>query len=98
MVNIFGFSDYRLYLRNWLEKAKREKTFNLSRLAGVAHVHVTFLSQVLQGPKHLSLEQAAFLSEHFGHTRLERDYFFVLINLDRAGTQVLRKYWSEKKT
>ena len=97
-MNIFEYTAYRIYLKAWLERAKHEKTFNLSRLAEVANVHVTFLSQVILGAKHLSLEQAARLSLHFGHTRLERDYFFVLVHLDRAGTQVLKEYWLEKKT
>ncbi|MGE3260260.1 MAG: TIGR02147 family protein [Bacteriovoracia bacterium] len=97
MVNIYAFSDYRAFLKAWLQEAKTTKTSNLSRLAEVAKVHATFLSHVLTGDKHLSLEQAAFLSEYFGHTRLERDYFFVLIHLDRAGTPILREYWEEKK-
>src|SRR5689334_11496593 len=98
MPNVFEYSGYRLYLKAWLEYAKNQKIFNLSRLAGVAEVHATFLSQVLLGTKHLSLEQAALISQHIGHSRIEREYFFVLIQLDRAGTQVLREYWSEKKS
>src|SRR5258708_7459585 len=96
-LNIFEYSDYRKYLKAWLETAKRNRTANLSRLAEIAQVHATFLSHVLGGAKDLSLEQAAFISEYFAHTRLERDYFFILIQLDRAGTKVLRDYWQEKK-
>lgn len=96
-LNIYEFSDYREYLKAWLEAAKEAKRSNLTRLAEVAEVHPTFLSHVLGGTKHLSLEQAAAISAHFHHTRLERDYFFILIHLDRAGTPALRDYWSEKK-
>lgn len=98
ILNIFEFSDYRSYLNDWLTAAKSQKTFNLSRLAEVASVHPTFLSHILAGTKHLSLEQATLLSEHFGHTKLEQDYFIILINLDRAGNEPLRKYWLEKKS
>ena len=97
-LNLFDFSDYRAYLEGWLKEAKQAKTGNLSRLAEVAQVHPTFLSQVLGGSKHLSFEQAAFVSEHLGHTKLERDYFFLLIQIDRAGTKMLRDYWLEKKS
>ncbi len=96
-LNIFQFSDYRQYLATWLKAAKEKKTFNLSRLAEVANVHPTFLSHVFTGAKHLSLEQAALISDHIGHTKLEQDYFIVIINLDRAGNERLKKYWQEKK-
>lgn len=98
LLNIFEYSDYRLYLKAWIEKAKAEKTSNLSRLAEAAQVHPTFLSHALAGTKDLSLEQAALLSAHFGLTKLEQDYFFILIQLDRAGNHRLKQYWLDKKT
>jgi uncharacterized protein (TIGR02147 family) len=97
LLNIFEFSDYRVYLKQWLETAKQEENFTLGRLAKIAGVHATFLSHVLRGSKHLSLEQATLISQQLGHTRLERDYFFVLIQLDRAGTVALKNYWLEKR-
>lgn len=97
-MNIFDFSEYRKYLKTWLEESRASKTSNLTRLAEVAQVHPTFLSQVLGGSKDLSLEQAAFVSEFIGHTKLEQDYFFTPIQLERAGTIPLKNYWQEKKS
>ncbi|MEK6773601.1 MAG: TIGR02147 family protein [Bdellovibrionota bacterium] len=97
-LNIFEFSDYRHYLNAWLKESKEKKLFNLTRLAKVAEVHPTFLSHILAGTKHLSLEQATLISDHIGHTKLEQDYFIIIINLDRAGNESLRKYWREKKS
>ncbi len=97
-LNLFDFSDYRDYLSAWLRAAKSSKSFNLSRLADIAGVHATFLSHILKGNKHLSLEQAALISDFLQHTKLEQDYFMILINLDRAGTKRLREYWLEKKS
>ena len=96
-LNLFDFSDYRAYLSAWLKAVKSNKSFNLSRLAEVAGVHPTFLSYILKGKKHLSLEQAALISDHLEHTKLEQDYFITIINLDRAGTKRLHDYWLEKK-
>lgn len=96
-MNLFDFSDYRVYLKQWLEEAKAQKSSNLSRLAEVAQVHPTFLSHVFAGTKDLSLEQAAYISQKLQHTKLEQDYFFTLIHLDRAGTEVLRDYWLSRK-
>ena len=91
-LNIFEFSDYRHYLREWIAEARRAKIFSLTRLAEVAQVHPTFLSHVLAGTKHLSLEQAMAISDHLGHTKVEQDYLVILINLDRAGTKALQNY------
>jgi uncharacterized protein (TIGR02147 family) len=97
VLNIFDFSDYRKFIRLWLEKAKAAKLSNLSRLAAVAGVHPTFLSHVLSGSKELSPEQAALIGDHIGLGKLEKDYFFAILNLNRAGNQNLRRYWRDKK-
>lgn len=96
-LNIFEFSDYRGFIKSWLEEAKAQKTSNLTRLAEAAMVHPTFLSHVLAGTKELSLEQAALISEYMNLTHLEQDYFFAIIHIDRAGNQKLKKYWLTKK-
>jgi uncharacterized protein (TIGR02147 family) len=97
MTNVFDYSDYRRYLKDWVAEAKSAKTSNLGRLAEVAQVHATFLSQVISGSKDLSLEQATLISEHLQFTSLEREFFFVLIQLERAGNHKLKDYWKEKK-
>ena len=61
-------------------------------------VHPTFLSHVLAGTKELSLEQAALISEYMNLTQLEQDFFFAILQIDRAGNQKLKKYWLDKKT
>jgi uncharacterized protein (TIGR02147 family) len=95
--NVFEFSEYRLYIRNWLEYSKGIKGFNLTKLAEVIQVHPTFLSHVLAGTKDLSLEQAALMSQHFSHTRLEQEYFFNVLQLNRAGTPLLKDILLKRK-
>jgi len=96
-MDIFGFSDYRKYIRSLLDDARKTSTSNLSRLAEAAGVHTTYLSNVLSGKKNLNLEQATLISEAMGHTQAECDYFFVLIELERAGIAKLKTYWQKKK-
>lgn len=95
-INIFDFSDYRIFLREWIEEAKIRKASNLSRLAEALGVHSTFLSHVLSGSKNLSLEQATVLSEHLNQTKIEREYLFALLQLEKAGSHSLKKYWQER--
>lgn len=97
LLDLFNFIDYRAYLKAWLEHARAEGTSNLSRVSEAIGVHTSFLGHVLSGVKSLSFEQAAELSDVLNHTVLEREYFFTLLQIDRAGTQKLKKYWAEKK-
>ena len=80
-ISLFEFQDYRAFLRAWIEKAKSLRVSNLSQLSQVCGVHPTFLSHVLSGTKELSLEQASLMSEYFGFTQLEQDYFFSIIQM-----------------
>lgn len=96
-LDIFEISDYRKYLKDWIEGARLAGTGNLSRVAEALGVHTSFLGHVLSGAKNLSFEQAAELSDFLKHTTLEREYFFVLLQIDRAGTSKLKKYWLDKK-
>ncbi|MGZ3696413.1 MAG: TIGR02147 family protein, partial [Bdellovibrionota bacterium] len=70
---------------------------NLSRLAKGIGVHTSFLAHVLSADKNLSFEQATELSELLEHTSLEREFFFALLQIERAGTAKLKKYWQEKR-
>lgn len=96
-IDVFSFHDYRLYLKAWIELAREKKTSNLSTLAEEIGVNPSFLAHVLSGVKNLSFEQAALISQIFNHTPLEREYFFSLVQIERAGTQLLKVYWESKK-
>lgn len=76
----------------------KDNSVHLSRLAESVAVHTSFLAHVLSGSKNLSLEQATDLSEVLKHISLEREYFFALLQTERAGSAKLKKYWTEKRT
>ncbi len=96
-LDVFNFNDYRDYLASWLEDARSRRVSNLSRLASAIGVHTSFLAHVLSGAKNLSFEQAAEVSEVLQHSAHEREYFFALLQIERAGSVKLRKYWQEKR-
>lgn len=83
--NVFEYSEYRLYIQDWLSYSKQINGPNMTKLAQVVQVHPTFLSHVLSGTKDLSLEQAALISQHFSHSRLEQEYFFIILQLNQIG-------------
>lgn len=98
ILDLFEFSEYREYLSAWLDSARSEGRSSLSKVAQAIGVHTSFLSHVLAGSKNLSFEQATEICEVLNHTPIEREYFFALLQIERAGTQKLKKYWLDKKS
>lgn len=96
-LDLFSFSDYRSFIKAWLAEARARKASNLSRLAERIGVHTSLLAHVLSGAKNLSFEQATELCEAMNLTFIERDFFFALLQIERAGSVKLKKYWLEKK-
>lgn len=95
-LDIFDFSDYRLFLKAWIAAARKNKSSNLSRLAETLRVHTTFLSHVIGGSKELSHEHSIVLCRMWKFTKHEREYFFALVSLEKASSVELKYYWNEK--
>lgn len=63
----------------------------LKKLAEFLGVHTTFVSQVFNGEKTLSAEQGMGVAEFLGLGELETHYFIKLIQIEKAGTEKLKK-------
>ena len=90
MTSIYTFSDYKQYLTSYLEEAPHSGHGIRSKWAKVMGCHTTYVSQVLRGNGHLSLEQALQLSQHLGLDEASERFFLLLVNYARAGTEALR--------
>lgn len=90
MVSIFDYFEYREFLSSWI-KGHGSKSHGLkSKMASHMGISSTLMSLILKGEKSLMPEQALPLSEHIGLNELETDYFLLLIDKDRAGSQHLK--------
>lgn len=94
MKRVFEFNTYTDYLIVRLGSATANQT--RKNLAEFIPVHPTYISQVLKGRSHLSLEQGESVNEFLQHTDDEGEFFLLLIMKDRAGTTKLRLRFSEK--
>lgn len=91
MTPIFEFTNYRKFI---LERFKLmpKKGYGQSRkLAQFLGVHTTLVSQIFQGLKSMTLEQAASTADYLALNELETEYFLLLVQLDRAGNEPLRR-------
>jgi uncharacterized protein (TIGR02147 family) len=57
----------------------------------------SFLSQVLTGKSHFTLEHAISTGEFLGHRRDERRFFLLLVQKDRAASKILRAHFEEER-
>ena len=97
-MNIFEFKDYRLFLKKKIYSLPKKGRGEINRIAKAAGVHPSLISQILMSEKNLSLEQAQLISEHFDLTNQENEYFLLLVQFQRAGTQKLQTYFEKKLT
>lgn len=93
MILVFDYDDYKDYLKDLeAERSSVQKGFR-SRLAEVLTCQNAYISQVLNGHAHFSLEQGLIVSQFLKHNELEGRYFLLLIEHERAGTKELKKYF-----
>jgi len=91
MQPIYLFSDYRKFLKDTIASRPAKGRGELQRIAKFAGIHSSILSQVFQGKRELTSEQAASVAHYLELSEPETTYFLLLTQSARAGTERLRK-------
>lgn len=94
--SIFEYSNYKLYLKDKIHSSPSKGRGLKLKMAEFLHCQNTYISQVLNGNPHFSLEQGASLNQFFEHTKDEGKFFILLIHFARAGNEELTKYYKEE--
>lgn len=87
---VFDFQEYKEYLKAAISSRPRNGRGFRSHIAAAMRCQMTYLSRVLNGNAHLSLEQAEKVNSLLGHSTEEADFFLLLVQLNRAGSAELR--------
>jgi uncharacterized protein (TIGR02147 family) len=86
VISIFDYSDYRLFLRDWLQTQKADGhpiTYQaLGEAAGFASKG--FLTQILQGKTKLPERMIGAFAKALDLRKKERDYFDLLVRFNQA--------------
>lgn len=93
---IFEHNRSNSFLRNYLRRLPKKGFGEARKMANHLDVSSTYMSQVLSGSKTLTLEQAFELGQYLGLSSLESDYFLLMIQSERAGTQRLKSHFTQK--
>jgi len=83
---IYECSNYKKYLN-----ANLDKRGDKSRFAEALGCNTAYVSLVITGNAHLSLEQAELASRFFGLSNNEELYFIFLVQHARSGTEALKR-------
>ncbi len=89
-MNVFEYRSYKRCVNDWISEQKGGGHGQLRRLAIHLGVNSVVMSQVFRGDRELSLEQALGVAAYIGFTEMERDFFLLLVQKDRAGTHDLK--------
>jgi len=88
--HLLSYNDYKSYINDRLD-ADPQGRGSRSSLARAIRSQSAYVSSVLRGNAHFTPEQGEAINEHLGHSETESDYFLLLLQLQRAGTESLRK-------
>mgnify|MGYP000953554804 FL=1 len=89
-MSIYEYLDYTAFIKDWIKSQPKKGRGIASKMALSLRVSTTMISQVLNGDRQLSLELASDLADFIGLNTSEQDYFFLMIDFQRAGTQGLK--------
>lgn len=93
MKSVFDFSDYKRYLEH-IEEARKsfERGFR-SKLAEFIGCQSGYISHVLNGSAHFSLEQTLRITKFLEMSSSEQKYLLLLVEVARAGSPELRAHF-----
>ncbi len=94
--SLFDYRDYKIYFNDLIEALPLQGRGKRVELAQAIHCQKAFISQVLGGDYHFSLEQAEMTADFFGITGEEKEYLMLLVSCNRAGTPSLKKFYEEQ--
>lgn len=96
MESVFNFKSYKKYIIEKINQSPlkgRGLKLNMAKHIGCQSA---FISQVLNGNVHFSLEQSLKLNAFFFHSKDESKFFLLLVQKDRAGSVELANFFNEE--
>lgn len=96
MISIFDYLDYRKFLKIWITEQSKSTKGLQSKLANSARISSTFISRILSGDKHLTSEQGLEMAIYMGLNDQEIDYFLLLLEIGKSGSEKLKQRLEKK--
>jgi uncharacterized protein (TIGR02147 family) len=91
-ISLFDFTDYQSYLAAFIDSLPKHGHGFRVKIAECMRCEPGYVSHVLKGRGHFSIEQAEALSGLLNHTPDEFTYFILMVEFARAGTKRLKEH------
>lgn len=95
-LSVFEFKDYKVFLVQWMARAPNEGRGQRKLLAEAVGCQTPFITHVLTGDYHFSLEQAEACAWWMGLTDSDTEFLLLLVIKQRAGTKNLESFIGKK--
>jgi uncharacterized protein (TIGR02147 family) len=95
-LTIYEFSDYKKFLLQWMERAPNHGRGLRKQLADAVSCQTPFITHVLSGDYHFSLEQAEACGRWLTLNESELEFFLLLVMKQRSATKSLEQLISRQ--
>ncbi|MDZ4663222.1 MAG: TIGR02147 family protein [Pseudomonadota bacterium] len=89
-MNIFDYDDYKVFTKSKITAMPKRGRGQWLNMARSLRLHTSLISQIFQGDKNLTFEQAYSVAEFLGLINLDLEYYVALVQLERAGTHKIK--------
>lgn len=96
MKEIYDYTHYKSYLLDFIQFHALHRKGIQSEMAKLAGCQPGYMTRALKGQADLSLEQAHKLAPLLGHNQDENEFFLLLVQAERAGTNDLKIFFSKQ--
>ncbi|MNK88120.1 hypothetical protein D3C87_1080740 [compost metagenome] len=90
---VFEYSSYKRFLNDLIDSYPNGGRGQRKALAETIGCQVAYVTHVLSGDNHFSMEQIEGCARHFSLAKTEVEFLFMLLQQNRAGTPELRKFF-----
>lgn len=95
-MNIFEQQNYKDIIKFYIGKSSKARGV-YKNIAEYLGVHATLISQILSGEKEFTEEQIFSVCEFLGIPKLETEYLWILVQIERAGSIKLKDHYRNLK-
>lgn len=95
-MGIYDYIDYRVFVRDWVASQPHRGRGVWKMLAEQLRISPVTLSQIFNDKRKLNEDHAHLLSEKLNLLELEKEYFLLLVQKDRAGSASLKTFCERK--
>jgi uncharacterized protein (TIGR02147 family) len=83
-MSLFQYMDYKKWVTDYVEALPHRGRGQYRKMAAHLNTSSAIMTQVFKGERDLTAEQAVLLSEYLGLSKIERQFFILLVNYSRA--------------